>query len=74
MSRLEKDLHNDLVLENRKLRTAFHKLLDEIEKSQLNINVSEIRKEAPSRPADNTIKPPWERQGYKNKQAWMKDQ
>lgn len=66
-----------LVRENRRLREATRLLLDELEAAQGGpSDLSDVRDALPDPPgkgSDEGISPPWERDGYETKQAWMAD-
>lgn len=65
-----------IVQENRQLRAALETLLDELEASSgTSVDVAAVREQMPIPPGErNPIKPPWERDGYESKQAWIAEQ
>lgn len=62
-----------LVRENRQLRAALGTLLDELERSSgTSVDVTAVREQMPAAPGErDPIDPPWEREGYDSKAAWL---
>lgn len=59
--------------ENKHLRDALETLLAELE-SKGNADISRVREKMPlSEREKSPIQPPWEREGYDSKQAWLDD-
>lgn len=64
-----------IVQENRQLRAALETLMDEIEQSNSSVDTTAAREQMPTAPGEQRpIKPPWERDGYESKQAWVDEQ
>lgn len=62
-----------VAVENRQLRAALEELIQQIESGSP--DMSTVRDKMPSDPGDkDPIQPPWEREGYDSKQAWLDDQ
>ncbi len=59
----------NLVQENRQLKNALNTLLDELE-GDGQPDTSKVREEMPNNDRDK-IKPPWEREGFENKDEWL---
>ena len=71
MTRTEERADTDLVQENKQLRRALETLLDELEEDGP-VDTSRVREKMPANDRDR-IQPPWEREGYDSKQAWLND-
>ena len=69
---MEERIHpSDLKRENRQLRQAFETLLEEIEKEGPT-DCDCVRDEMPDNWGEkNPIEPPWEREGYDEKEEWL---
>jgi hypothetical protein len=68
--KVERD-DKDLRQENRQLKNALKELLRELEQDEgNNIDCDCVRDALPS---EAPITPPWERDGYDSKEAWMED-
>lgn len=72
----------ELERENRRLRAALETLIDQMEASndvvtdpsQGGVDLAAVRDAMPLAPGEsNPIAPPWEREGYESKDAWMAD-
>ena len=66
--RTEERADTDIVQENKQLRRALETLLDELE-GGVPVDTSRVREKMPSNDQD-TITPPWERDGFDNKDEW----
>lgn len=66
-SRIDMDT---LVQENKALKQTLNTLLDELDASNTTVDTDAIRDELPDQAS---ITPPWDRQGYQSKQAWLED-
>lgn len=70
----ERNMTGDLVVENRQLQRALDVLLTEMEEKNYKVNTSKVREKMPDTHNNrNAIQPPWEREGYESKQAWLDD-
>lgn len=59
--------------ENRQLRSTIEMLLEEIE-SDGPVECDCVREKMPEHPGKkDPIEPPWEREGYDSKEAWIED-
>lgn len=64
----EESLLMELRRENKRLRSAVECLINEMETDERYPDPSEAKKQLDDR---NGASPPWEREGYESKQAWL---
>jgi len=63
----------DLMRENRQLKKTIHALLDELD-TVAGVDTNAVREGLPAVVTESEkIRPPWEREGYEDKQAWLVD-
>ena len=67
--RTEERIDTDVAQENKQLRRALETLLDELE-GDGPVDTSRVRERMPSNDRDKIL-PPWERDGYEEKDEWM---